>query len=200
MDGSTDDSSVEQESVFLHYCNKGKVEHKFVTMGEPESTSSNDLYSFVIEQLHSKNIFSEMNKCVGFGSDRGIKHDRGLYYFYKRSPLQRKGLKKTFKEVLDPLCRLSLTLQADAFTLGEAILMVLSTKNALAQLQGQTYTSICHATDAYGFYLHFHVCRYNKGLQWKPLRRCVHPQHPVSSKAKPQFGIEKRSSFEILKE
>ncbi|XP_052061801.1 E3 SUMO-protein ligase KIAA1586-like [Mytilus californianus] len=255
MDGSTDDSSVEQESIFLRYCNKGKVEHKFVTMGEPESTSSNDLYSFVIEQLHSKNIFSEMNKCVGFGSDGAsnmtgvrnglitqLKNDYpniigihclahrlelsfkdaikknhatydklvtlllGLYYFYKRSPLQRKGLKKTFKllmvqgclpkcvggsrwmphmktalgslfksysgyithlqnqshnnpkaeglakilaslnvvvfalmlyEVLDPLCRLSLTLQADEFTLGEAILMVLSTKDALAQLQGQ---------------------------------------------------------------
>lgn len=65
MDGGTDDASVEQETMFLRYCYRGKVQHKFIAIGEPESTSSDDLYTFVIEQLKLKKIFYQMNKCVG---------------------------------------------------------------------------------------------------------------------------------------
>ena len=146
MDGSTDDASVEQETLFLRFCHRGKVQHKFIAIGEPETTCSEDLYNFVIEQLRSKNLLDQMNKCVGFGSDGAsnmtglrnglisrLKEDYpyiigihclahrlelsfkdaikknntiydklvtlllGIYYFYKRSPLQRKGLRKTFQ-------------------------------------------------------------------------------------------------------
>ena len=42
MDGNTDDASIEQES-FFRSCINGKIISKFICIGEPESTSSDDL-------------------------------------------------------------------------------------------------------------------------------------------------------------
>ena len=144
MDGSTDDGSVEQETIFIRFCNKGQVSTKFVCIGEPASTGSSDLYDFVIEQLKVAELFDKMDKFIGFGSDgasnmtgrrtglisrlkedytivgvhclahrlelsfrdaikKNAMYDKlltlllGIYYFYKRSPLQRKTLKSSFK-------------------------------------------------------------------------------------------------------
>ena len=69
MDGSTDDGVVEQETLFIRSCHKGKVTAWFLCIGEPQSTASEDLYGFVIDQLKYNQIFPQMSKCVGFGSD-----------------------------------------------------------------------------------------------------------------------------------
>ena len=69
MDGSTDDASIEQESLFVRSCINGKIISKFICIGEPESTSSDDLYKFVNEQLENFGFKDHMNKLIGFGSD-----------------------------------------------------------------------------------------------------------------------------------
>jgi len=47
MDGSTDDSVTEQETMFIRTCVRGKTITRFVCIGEPQSTSSEDLFAFV---------------------------------------------------------------------------------------------------------------------------------------------------------
>ena len=47
----------------------GKIICKFICIGEPESTSSDDLYKFVNEQLENFGFKDHMNKLIGFGSD-----------------------------------------------------------------------------------------------------------------------------------
>jgi hypothetical protein len=53
MDGRTDDASIEQESLFFRFCINGKIISKFICIREPESTSSDDLYKFVNEELEN---------------------------------------------------------------------------------------------------------------------------------------------------
>lgn len=68
MDGSTDEASIEQETLFVRYCVQGDVCTKFLTIGEPASTSSADLYTFVTTNLKKR----ELNKgisLIGFGCD-----------------------------------------------------------------------------------------------------------------------------------
>ena len=69
MDGSTDDATIEQETLFIRTCINGKLFVKFLCVGEPNSTSSQELYQFVNSQLKSTKIYEHMTKCVGFGSD-----------------------------------------------------------------------------------------------------------------------------------
>lgn len=69
MDGSTDSSSVDQEDLYIQASVNGRVFSKFLCIGEPESAGSEDINNFVNEQLKSNDIYGEMKKCVGFGSD-----------------------------------------------------------------------------------------------------------------------------------
>jgi hypothetical protein len=43
-----DDGTVEQETLYLKWCNKGIISNRFICIGEPESTTSNDLYNLPI--------------------------------------------------------------------------------------------------------------------------------------------------------
>jgi hypothetical protein len=87
MDGSTDDSITEQESLFVRTSHKGKIITRFICIGEPESTCSSDLYQFVIAQMKDNGIYTDMGELVGFGSDGasnmvGVKH--GLVTLIKK--------------------------------------------------------------------------------------------------------------------
>jgi hypothetical protein len=144
MDGSTDDATDEQETLFIKTCHKGKLSVHFLCVGEPESTCSSDLLDFVIDRLKMFHLYEQMCKFLGLGSDgasnmTGIRNGLiallkqqfpdivgvhcfahqlelaikdaigknklylklctlllGLYYYYKNSPKQRKGLQKMF--------------------------------------------------------------------------------------------------------
>ena len=52
MNGSTDDSVTEQETIFIRNCVQGKTITRFVCIGEPQSTSSEDMFAFVNEKLN----------------------------------------------------------------------------------------------------------------------------------------------------
>ena len=143
MDGSTDDSVAEQETIFLRTCMEGKIVNRFVCIGEPKSTGSADLFAFVQDKLNDNFLSNHMSKFVGFGCDGAsnmmgcksglvtrlqecypevvgihclahrlelsfrdvFKSNKlygrlstlllGLFYFYKNSPKQRKGLRET---------------------------------------------------------------------------------------------------------
>ena len=56
MDGSTDDATIEQETLFIRTCINGKLFVKFLCVGEPNSTSSQELYQFVNSQLKYTSI------------------------------------------------------------------------------------------------------------------------------------------------
>ena len=68
MDGSTDDSVTEQETIFIRNCVQGKTITRFVCIGEPQSTSSENLFAFVNEKLNENYLTNHMSK-VGFGCD-----------------------------------------------------------------------------------------------------------------------------------
>jgi hypothetical protein len=69
MDGSTDDSVTEQETIFIRNCVLGKTITRFVCIGEPQSTSSEDMFAFVNEKLNENYLTNHMSKFVGFGCD-----------------------------------------------------------------------------------------------------------------------------------
>ena len=69
MDGSTDKGTIEQETLFVRSSHKGRLHEKFLCVGEPQSACSEHLFDFVIETLKALEIYAEMGKCVGFGSD-----------------------------------------------------------------------------------------------------------------------------------
>ena len=52
MDDSTDDSVTKQETIFIRNCVQGKTITRFVCIGEPQSTSSEDMFAFVNEKLN----------------------------------------------------------------------------------------------------------------------------------------------------
>jgi hypothetical protein len=68
MEGSTDDSVTEQETVFLRTCMEGKIVNRFVCIGEPKSTGSADLFAFVQDKLNDNFLSNHMSKFVGFAS------------------------------------------------------------------------------------------------------------------------------------
>lgn len=69
MDGSTDSAVVEQETLFFRASINGKIVTRFVCIGEPNSTCSTDLYTFVKDSTKENGFEKHMNKLVGFGSD-----------------------------------------------------------------------------------------------------------------------------------
>lgn len=68
MDGSTDISGDEQEAVYLRLSIDGKVVKRFLGLGTPRSTCSQNLKDFVL------NMFGNL------GIDRGI----SIYYYICR--------------------------------------------------------------------------------------------------------------------
>lgn len=118
---------------------------RFLFIGEPNSTGSADLFTFLKEKLAANNVLDYMSKFIGFGCDgaanmmgrksglltrmqeeyphvvgvhclahrlelsfRDIFRNNkyyvklstlliGLFYFYKNSPKQRKGLREAMK-------------------------------------------------------------------------------------------------------
>lgn len=66
MDGSTGSAVVEQETLFFRASINGKI---VTRIGEPNSTSSVDLYTFVKDSTKENGFQEHMNKLVGFGSD-----------------------------------------------------------------------------------------------------------------------------------
>ena len=56
MDGSTDISGDEQEVIYLRYSIKGKVKEKFLAIGSPKSTCSDDLQKFLLDTLEKNGI------------------------------------------------------------------------------------------------------------------------------------------------
>lgn len=69
MDGSTDCGTVEQETMFIRCCHDGKIELKFLCIGEPRSTCAKDLLTFVREKIDENQLADNMHKFVGFGCD-----------------------------------------------------------------------------------------------------------------------------------
>lgn len=69
MDGSTDCGTVEQETMFIRCCHDGKIELKFLCIGEPRSTCAKDLLTFVREKIDENQLADHMHKYVGFGCD-----------------------------------------------------------------------------------------------------------------------------------
>ncbi|KAL5007366.1 hypothetical protein ScPMuIL_003785 [Solemya velum] len=67
MDGSTDISGDEQETIFVRYCLEGNVTERFLWIGSPASTSSVDLKNFVLETFDKNRI--DKGKLVAMGSD-----------------------------------------------------------------------------------------------------------------------------------
>lgn len=68
MDGSTDEATVEQETLFVRFCCQGDTVTKFLTIGEPASTSSAELYTFVTNILKTHELNQNIS-FIGFGCD-----------------------------------------------------------------------------------------------------------------------------------
>lgn len=60
MDGSTDISGDEQESVYIQCSHRGKVTERFLHIGSPPSTCSKDLYQYLIQIFESNGIDRSM--------------------------------------------------------------------------------------------------------------------------------------------
>ena len=65
MDGRSDVATIEQETLFLKTCYQGKLHVNFLCVEQPESTASDDLYEFVMNQLKSNQIYEHMTKFIG---------------------------------------------------------------------------------------------------------------------------------------
>ena len=149
MDGTTDISAKEQESLFVRASLNGVVSHNFLRFVEPESTASNDLFvvvedtlailvKFDIDVKHKLTALGSDGASNMLGTNKGVgkllkdkypdmktvhclahrlelaikdavkasgtkQYEKlmtaliGLYYFYKRSSKQRKGLRKAMQ-------------------------------------------------------------------------------------------------------
>lgn len=70
MDGSTDISTTEQETLYVRTVCNGEITSKFLKIAEPESTTGRDLFKLVqstVEELDLVEITNE--KLVGFTCD-----------------------------------------------------------------------------------------------------------------------------------
>jgi hypothetical protein len=67
IDGASDISGTEQESIYVHWCDKGVRRQRFVEFVSPQSTSSQDIYDAVAGVLVSHDI--DQNKMVGVTTD-----------------------------------------------------------------------------------------------------------------------------------
>lgn len=61
MDGSTDISGDEQETLYIRLAYKGEIKEKFVCIGTPDSTAAEDLKTFVLNSLHENGINKGLN-------------------------------------------------------------------------------------------------------------------------------------------
>lgn len=69
MDGSTDISTVEQETLFIRFSVNGRITTRFLCIGEPESTCSLDLFKFVQKMMAENGLDNHVQKLIGLGSD-----------------------------------------------------------------------------------------------------------------------------------
>jgi hypothetical protein len=71
MDGTTDISGDEQETIYIRTAQQGQVFTRFLAIGSPKSTCSDQLYEHVLETFKNTGIdgYVEQGKMVGFGSD-----------------------------------------------------------------------------------------------------------------------------------
>lgn len=70
MDGSTDSSAKEQESIYVRTCVKGKIQCQFLCIDEPTSTCADDLFDFVNVKMEQYGIAKDIAvRLVGFGAD-----------------------------------------------------------------------------------------------------------------------------------
>lgn len=56
MDGTTDISGSEQETIYLRIATNGDVQERFLNISSPKSTTSEDLYSHVIDVFQKSNL------------------------------------------------------------------------------------------------------------------------------------------------
>ena len=69
MDRTTDASSKEQETLFLRTSKGGNIITRFLSIGEPKSTTAKDLHAHIMDQLRKESMDTHMSKFVGFGCD-----------------------------------------------------------------------------------------------------------------------------------
>lgn len=70
MDGTTDLSTREQETLFVRTSLKGEIKTRFLQIGEPKSTRSEDLFSLVTDIITDLGLTNTMSKkLVGFTCD-----------------------------------------------------------------------------------------------------------------------------------
>lgn len=56
MDGSTDISGDEQETLYIRLACRGQIKETFLCIGTPNSTAADDLKTFVLQKLHENGI------------------------------------------------------------------------------------------------------------------------------------------------
>ena len=62
-------SDYEQETLFLKTSQNGRHHVKFLCIGMPQLSCSDDLFNFVVNQLKANKVYEHMNKFVALGSD-----------------------------------------------------------------------------------------------------------------------------------
>lgn len=67
IDGCADTSGTEQESIYLHVCDKGIMHQRFLCFKSPKTTCSQDIYEAVLEAFTEFSIDS--NKLIGITCD-----------------------------------------------------------------------------------------------------------------------------------
>ncbi|XP_052787904.1 zinc finger protein 862-like [Mya arenaria] len=87
LDGSTDLSGDEQESIYIRCSTNGKITERFCSLRTPESTRSKDIHSMVNSFMEEHSL--EKSKHIGLGSDgasnmTGVK--AGLAALLKNGP------------------------------------------------------------------------------------------------------------------
>lgn len=79
MDGSTDFTGDDLESIYARTCTNGIIEDNFLYIGEAESAGSADLYSFLFKVFAELDLTDCMNtKLIGFCAD-GASNMQGLF-------------------------------------------------------------------------------------------------------------------------
>ena len=56
MDGSTDISGDEQETLYVRLACKGQIKETYLCIGTPNSTAAEDLKTFVLEKVYENGI------------------------------------------------------------------------------------------------------------------------------------------------
>ena len=67
MDGSTDDATVEQESIFLRTYVNGQLLNRFVCVGQPLSSTAEHLHMYMKRIMGEFGLEEHLKKLMGFG-------------------------------------------------------------------------------------------------------------------------------------